>query len=158
MRSEKKVLLVIILFFLAFNSCKKNEAVSSMTLSRLQNRWFLSSRTMFSIAPPISNVFPGIYDRYIGTASDSYNFNTNGLVDISEYNINSTLKYSLSNDTMMGYAQYNLFTWPTTDNPIIIKVLTENLLVLSYPTYGHFSSNNMVTLDYIGVRLDSLNR
>jgi hypothetical protein len=153
----KKTILAGFFIFSLFNSCKKSELVSPKTLSLLQNTWHLKSSTMASTNPPPSNIFPGIYNRYVGTSTDSYTFDVNGLVFISMYNISSTLKYSLANNTTMNYAQYNSFTWSSQDNPITIKVLTENLLVLSYPIYGTYTSN-LGSGNYTGVRIDSLTK
>lgn len=142
---------MILTIFVA--ACKKEPTkVSEQTLLLLQNKWTLtSSSVVFPTNTSLNSVYKGIStDYYQFGSNDSLTIMQAGQVNIPAIPLSITTKYTLLDNNRMLYSLN-----PATE--INIKVLTNNLLVLTNPATSTFTNGGVVTT-YEGTKTDSLRR
>jgi hypothetical protein len=143
---------IVIVFFIT--SCKKDNAkVSPQTVLLLQNKWTLtSSNLVFPTNTSLNSTYKGIAtDYYQFGVNDSLTIQQAGQVNLSTMPLFITTKYSFIDNSRLVYSL-------SPGIEINIKVLTNNLLVLTNAATSTVTNNGVVVATYNGTKTDSLRR
>ncbi|MFM2361245.1 MAG: hypothetical protein RLZZ316_147 [Bacteroidota bacterium] len=135
-------------------SCKKDNAkVSPQTVLLLQNKWTLtSSNLVFPTNTSLNSTYKGIAaDYYQFGVNDSLTIQQAGQVNLSTMPLFITTKYSFIDNSRLVYSL-------SPGIEINIKVLTNNLLVLTNAATSTVTNNGVVVATYNGTKTDSLRR
>jgi hypothetical protein len=145
-------------FFIAIafliTSCKKDNAkVPSQTVLLLQNKWTLtSSNLVFPTNTSLNSTYKGIAtDYYQFGVNDSLTIQQAGQVNLSTTPLFITTKYSFIDNSRLVYSL-------SPGIEINIKVLTNNLLVLTNAATSTVTNNGVIVATYNGTKTDSLRR
>jgi hypothetical protein len=145
-------------FFIAIafliTSCKKeNRKVSPQTVLLLQNKWTLtSSNLVFPTNTSLNSTYKGIAtDYYQFGANDSLNIQQAGQVNLSTIPLFINTKYSFVDNNRLVYSL-------SPGIEINIKVLTNNLLVLTNTATSTITNSGVIVATYNGTKTDSLRR
>ena len=148
------LVLLVIAVPLCITSCSKDGGnVSSQTIALLQHRWTLLSSSL---------VFPDnatLNSRYEGISTDYYQFGTNDSLIISQSGQVNLPGMPLSLTTKYSFLDNRRITYQITPGmEVNIKVLTNNLLVLSNTATHTVMNSGVVIATYTGTKTDSLSR
>jgi hypothetical protein len=149
-----KIGFLIVSMTLFVSSCKKDtEKVSPQTILLLQNKWTLISSSM---------VFPtntSLNSAYRGISTDYYQFGSNDSLTIRQAGQASLPTIPLSIATKYFFIDNATLAYNLNPNiQINIKVLTNDLLVLTNSATSTFTSSGGVVTIYEGTKTDSLRR
>ncbi|PWU00314.1 MAG: hypothetical protein C5B52_09105 [Bacteroidetes bacterium] len=146
-------LLFAALFSLSTLSCKKDK-VSPQTKETLQNKWTLiSSSLTFPTNTSLNSYYKGIStDYYFFREDDSLEINQAGQVNLLTMPLFVKVKYNIVSNSTINYLGGG--------NPVPIKIrmLSNNLLVLSNDASATFINADNSTTVYNGTKVDSLSR
>jgi hypothetical protein len=135
-------------------SCKKDTAkVSPQTVLLLQNKWTLtSSNLVFPTNTSLNSTYKGIAtDYYQFGVNDSLTIQQAGQVNLSTTPLFITTKYSFIDNNRLVYSL-------SPGIEVNIKVLTNNLLVLTNAGTSTVTNNGVIVATYNGTKTDSLRR
>lgn len=135
-------------------SCKKdNTKVSPQTILMLQHKWTLtSSNLVFSTNTSLNSTYKGIAtDYYQFGVNDSLTIQQAGQVNLSITPLFITTKYFFIDNTRLVYSL-------SPGIEVNIKVLTNNLLVLTNAATSTVTNNGVIVATYNGTKTDSLRR
>jgi hypothetical protein len=145
-------------FFIAIafliTSCKKeNGKVSPQTVLLLQHKWTLtSSNLVFPTNTSLNSIYKSIAtDYYQFGVNDSLTIQQAGQVNLSTTPLFITTKYSFIDNSRLVYSL-------SPGIEINIKVLTNNLLVLTNAATSTVTNNGVIVATYNGTKTDSLRR
>jgi len=147
-----KYLIIFLILFLS--SCKKDKStVSPQTISLLQNKWALiSSNVIFPTNTSLNSSYTGVAtDYYLFGSNDSLIINQAAQVNLPSIPLSLTTKYSFIDNNRIVYSI----------NPITqinIKILTNNLLVLTNSATSTVTNSGIIVATYNGTKTDSLKR
>jgi hypothetical protein len=152
MRTGVNFLIFLVILFIA--SCKKDTAkVSPQTIFLLQNKWTLISSSV---------VFPtnaSLNSTYTGTSADYYQFGSNDSLTIKQAGQVNLLTIPISLTTKYSFLDNNRLIYGLNSNiEIKIKVLTNNLLVLTNSATSTVTNSGVIVATYEGLKTDSLRR
>jgi hypothetical protein len=135
-------------------SCKKDNAkVSPQIVLLLQNKWTLtSSNLVFPTNTSLNSTYKGIAtDYYQFGVNDSLTIQQAGQVNLSTTPLFITTKYSFIDNNRLVYSL-------SPGIEVNIKVLTNNLLVLTNAGTSTVTNNGVIVATYNGTKTDSLRR
>jgi hypothetical protein len=144
---------IFILIFVSACNDKNKDAISTQTVSLLQNKWTLiSSNVIFPTNSSLNSTYKGIStDYYQFGTNDTLNIHQAGQVYLLSVPLSISIKYSLKNNNTITYGIGSTIK-------ANIKSLTNNLLILTNSasnTNTNADGNLTVTN---GTKIDSLKR